>query len=214
MTLLVAPAGFGKTTFVTRWLSARTGNTPGWVSLEQSDNDPAMFWTYVRTALSKCGIDVPLSDAAMVGTVRPGREAGVITLVNVLADLDDDVVLVLDDFHLITSSQIHDDVAFVLEQHLPRFHLVILTRSDPPFPLSRWKVKSRVTELRARDLAFTAQETARFLDSRQLVLADEARDSLHARVGGWPAALQLATLWMSGQIRSRPRRSGTSLQAT
>ena len=199
LTLLVAPAGFGKTTLATRWLSDRAGNTPGWVSLERADNDPAQFWTYLRTALAKCGIDVPITNGLTATTGISGRGPDLVTLVNVLADLSDDVVIVLDDFHLITTAEIHDDLSFVLEQHLPRFHLVILTRTDPPFPLSRWKVSGRVTELRARDLAFTAQETARFLDGHQLALPDEARDSLHARVGGWPAALQLAALWMSSQ---------------
>lgn len=199
LTLLVAPAGFGKTTLATSWLSDRAGNTPGWVSLEPGDNDPAVFWTYIRTALLKCGVDVPVTDSVAATAGNSARSPDLITLVNVLADLGDDVVLVLDDFHLITTSEIHDDLSFLLEQHLPRFHLVILTRTDPPFPLSRWKVRSRVTELRARDLAFTAAETTTFLLNHQLALPDEARDSLHARVGGWPAALQLAALWMSGQ---------------
>lgn len=200
LTLLVAPAGFGKTTLATRWLNTRAGNTPGWVSLEPADNDPVLFWRYVRTALTKAGVAVPTNGAeTSLPMGEPSRDRDLVTLVNILAGLEDDVVVVLDDYQLITNRKIHEQLIFLLEKHLPRFHLVILTRTDPPFPLPRWKVKGLVTELRARDLAFTAGETARFLRHRELVLADETRDSLHARTGGWPAALQLAALWVSGQ---------------
>ena len=198
--MLVAPAGFGKTTLTTRWLADRAGHSAGWVSLEPVDNDAALFWTYVRAALMKCGVAVPAGTARAMSTPGvPGQDGDLVALVNVLAVLADDVVLVLDDYHLITNRQIHDDLVFLVEQHLPRFHLVILTRADPPFPLPRWKVTGLITELRARDLAFTAAETEHFLLRRDLALSGEARDAFHSRVGGWPAALQLAALWISGR---------------
>ena len=200
MTVVVAPAGFGKTTLTTRWLTDRAGHTAGWVSLEPVDNDVALFRSYLRAALINCGVAVPAgaTSAPSIPGV-PGRDGDLIALANVLAFLADDVVVVLDDYHLVTNRHIHDDLMFLVEQHSPRFHLVILTRTDPPFPLSRWKVTGLMIELRARDLAFTAAETEQFLLHRELILSGEARDALHARVGGWPAALQLAALWISGR---------------
>jgi LuxR family maltose regulon positive regulatory protein len=187
LVLVAAPAGFGKTTLVTSWLSS-TAAQVGWVSLGTAEDDPARFWPYVVAALGRCGV-----------TRVDDGEFTVGSLSNTLSALEDDVVLVLDDYHCITSAEIHDALSELIEQRLTHFHLMLLTRSDPPFMRARWKANGMVAEVRARDLAFDDDEMALFLDDEGLTLSETVRAALFTRIGGWPAALRLVALWVSAQ---------------
>jgi LuxR family maltose regulon positive regulatory protein len=199
LTLISAPAGFGKTTLVTEWL-ATTGGRSAWLSLDERDNDPVVFWTYVvaalRTAVEEVGA------AALAALNRPHAPIdGVLTaLLNELDGVPDDVVLVLDDYHAITSPDVHEHVGFLLERLPPHLHLVIATRADPALPLARWRARGELVEIRAADLRFTAEEAAAYLNEVMgltLTAADVA--ALDARTEGWIAALQLAALSMQGR---------------
>jgi LuxR family maltose regulon positive regulatory protein len=200
LTLVVAPAGFGKTVLVTDWLLSAPARRVGWVSLAKSDNEPAGFWSYVRAALAGAGVQLPSDGDGLAdrsGTVPPERVLA--PLVNALAELTADVTLVLDDYHLITDSRIHRDIAFLIDHQPQRFHLLVLSRSSPPFLLARWKANGAVIQVQTRDLAFTAEEMTDFLDGQGVTLPPGLREPLFARLEGWAAALRLATLWISGR---------------
>ncbi len=160
LTLISAPAGFGKTTLLSAWrASARGSEMPvAWVSLDAGDNDLARFWNYsiaALQALSPSAVD--LANAVYFPDM-PSVEAFLTVLINSIATFTSDVVLVLDDYHAITLQPIHDSLAFFLE-HLPRhMHLVISSRNDPPLPLVRLRAEGQLTELRAADLRFTLDE--------------------------------------------------------
>jgi len=194
LVLVSAPAGFGKTTLLSEWL-CREHRQPlfsAWVALERNDNDFLRFWSYFIAALEK--LDLPIG-----ATIRPllssnGEEMWIV-LINALAELSVDVVLVLDDYHVITSEAIHHFIAFLLEHSPPRFHLVISSRTDPPLPLVPMRVQGQVVELHTTDLCFTLDETMTlFCQMMGLSLPVEAIRSLHSDTEGWVAALQLAAL--------------------
>lgn len=200
LTLVVAAAGYGKTVLVANWLSSAPGLRAAWVSLDGGDNEPSRFWAYVLAALAGAGIALPLAGGALaagLGT-RPPEDA-LTPLVNALAALDSDVVLVLDDYHLITDPRIHRDLAFLIGQQPPRLHLVILARSDPPFLLARRMANGEVIQARTRELAFTTEEMTLFLDEQDVTIPAGLREALFARLGGWAAALRLVTLWVAGR---------------
>jgi LuxR family maltose regulon positive regulatory protein len=195
LTLVVAPAGWGKSTIVADWL-ARDGVTAGWVSLDGGDNDPQRFWRYLLLAAGQAG------SAAGAAALRRLDAAGSDVLrdvlpafVNELASAADPLVLVLDDYHLVTSAQVHTTVATLLDHCPPQLHLMLITRADPPLPLSRLRVRGDLTELRAEDLRFSAGEAVEFFSSRLGPLLSE-HDVLRllARTEGWAAGLQLAAL--------------------
>jgi LuxR family maltose regulon positive regulatory protein len=200
LTLLSAPAGFGKTTLLSMWLAASSGNdrSAAWLSLEASDNDPARFWRYFIAAVDR--LRPGAGDAALMllrSPQAPPIEAVLATLLNELADLDTDAVLVLDDYHLIESRTIHEALTFLIE-HLPaRMHLVISARADPPLPLARLRGRGEMAELRAADLRFTPEEAVKFLN-RAMGLELSAKDvaELETRTEGWIAGLQMAALAM------------------
>lgn len=196
--LVSAPAGFGKTTLLAEWLrhAAIPPDRIAWLSLEESDS-PADFWTYVVSVLQRVDprVGVGVMDALQSG--RPADSAALTPLVNDLAALDDDVWLVLDDYHLVDGEATATGVAFLLE-HLPTtVHLVISTRVDPPLPLARLRARGELIELRAADLRFTVDEASAYLDEVSgLDLATEQVAALEERTEGWAAALQLAALSM------------------
>jgi LuxR family maltose regulon positive regulatory protein len=195
LTLAVAPAGYGKTVLAASWLASAPGRRAGWVSLDRGDNEPSRFWAYVLAAINatEAGLQLP-------GELSAGPSPQALTpLVNALAGLTSDLALVLDDYHLITDPRIHAGVAFLLSQAPPRLHLVILSRSDPPLPLARWKASGEVTQARTRDLAFTTGEMTLFLDRQEVALPASLRPALFARLGGWAAALRLVTVWVAGR---------------
>lgn len=196
LTLISAPAGFGKTTLVSEWIPHSAHCVP-WVSLDAHDNDPVRFWTYVIAALQKLKIDLGASALALLAAPQTPIESILTLLLNDVAAFPDRFVLVLDDYHVIESPIIHTALTFLLD-HLPaQMHLMITTRSDPPLPLARWRVRRQLSEIRASDLRFTSDEAATFLNHVMgLNLPADAITALEAHTEGWIAGLQLAALSM------------------
>jgi LuxR family maltose regulon positive regulatory protein len=202
LTLVSAPAGFGKTTLLTDWLSAAAAadRSVAWLSLDARDNDPALFWAYLVAAVQTAVPDVGAGALALLSSPQSSAEAVVASLVNDLDAVPGDLVLVLDDYHVIESAEVHEGMAFLLE-HLPAHaHLVIAGRADPPLPLARLRVRGELVELRAADLRFTPEETAAYLtEAMGLALSGGEVAALDTRTEGWIAALQLAALSMQGR---------------
>lgn len=200
LTLVSAPAGFGKTTLLVEWLIERSGNERSvvWVSLDESDNDPARFLSYLVGALQnvKGGIGEGVL-ASLRSPELPPIETVVGALINELGGADREITVILDDYHLIDTRLVHEAVSFFLE-HLPEnVSLVIATRTDPPFSLSKLRARDQVTEIKAADLRFTTDEAAAFLkDVMGLSLSTEDIAALEETTEGWAAALQLAALSM------------------
>jgi LuxR family transcriptional regulator, maltose regulon positive regulatory protein len=206
LTLVSAPAGFGKTTLLTEWLAAGPATPPGerlvaWLSLDRADNNPASFWTYVIAALRTVASGVGESALPLLQAPQPSQIETVLTvLLNDLAATASDIVLVLDDYHVIDASDAQDGMAFLLNHLPPRLHVVIASRSDPALPLARWRARGELVEVRAAELRFTPAEAAAYLNETmglQLTARDVA--ALEGRTEGWIAALQLAALSMQGR---------------
>ena len=202
LTLVSAPAGFGKTTMLADWL--RTGPAGGrltaWLSLDPSDNDPALFWAYFIAALRTAVPGVGEGALALLSSTESPTEAFVVTLLNDLAALSDQVVVVLDDYHVIEEPHIRDGMIYLVEHLPPPIRLVIASRADPALPLARLRARGELVEIRANDLRFTLDEAASYLNEvmgLELTTADVA--ALEGRTEGWIAALQLAALSMQGR---------------
>ncbi len=200
LTLVSAPAGYGKTTLVTHWLH-EAGRPFVWLTLETNDSDPARFLAYLVAALK--GIDPRLGQAVepMLATPQPPPPESILTaLINDIATLEEPFALVLDDYHLISTLAIHERLAFLVD-HLPAsMHLVIATREDPPLPLSRWRARGQMVEMRQVDLQFSPEETSDFLlRVMGLELSSDDVAALHQRTEGWIAGLQLTALSMQGR---------------
>jgi LuxR family maltose regulon positive regulatory protein len=203
LTLIVAPAGFGKTTLLSDWrVAAGEGAWPvAWLALDAGDNDLARYLRYVVTALQTLRADIGLSvPASLRSPQTPPVEAILTPLLNDLATLPDDIILVLDDYHMLDAPPIHRAMAFLLDHLPPQVHLVITTRVDPPLPLARLRARGQMTELRAADLRFTADETEAFLSHTMgLRLAPDIVARLEACTEGWITGLQLAALVLEGR---------------
>jgi len=203
LTLVSAPAGFGKTTLLTDWLATEVGagRSAAWLSLDRRDNDPALFWTYLVAALQKASTNgLGAGALSLLKAPRPPIEAVLTELLNDLHAITHDVVLVLDDYHVIDASDVHDGMSFLLEHLPPQIHVVIAGRADPPFPLARMRARGELVEIRAADLRFTPREAAQYLDEvARLDLATEDVAALEDRTEGWIAALQLAALSLQGR---------------
>jgi len=206
LTLISAPAGFGKTTLLCEWI-ASCERPFGWLSLDEGDNDPLRFWAYVVAALrmideweDSAGSEAEVALGAL-RSPQPAQASTFITgLINQVGLAQDHFALVLDDYHLITSQAIHDGLAFLLD-HLPnKMHLVIATRADPPLPIARLRGRGQLTELRRADLRFTLDEASGFL-GRIMGLKLTAADvgALAARTEGWITGLQMAAASMQGR---------------
>ena len=204
--LVSAPAGFGKTTLLTEWLAAGPAGPPGqravaWLSLDRGDNDPASFWTYVIAALRTAASGVGESALALLQAPQPPPIETVLTvLLNDLGATAAEIVLVLDDYHVIDARDVQDGMAFLLDHLPPGLHVVIASRADPALPLARWRARGELAEIRAADLRFTSDEAAAYLNEMmglQLTARDVA--ALEGRTEGWIAALQLAALSMQGR---------------
>ena len=201
VTLVAAPAGYGKTTTVAQWLTGDDPPSTAWVSLDSGDNDPNRLWAHVAAALERVGCVLPAGEpSGPVGSESGGAPRPVLTaIVNALAAVADEIVLVLDDFHFIQHPACHDQVQFLVG-HLPaQAHLVIITRSDPGLRLGRLRASNNLAELRASDLCFTAPEALELLAREQVHLSDETVTQLMERTEGWPAGLYLATLSLAGR---------------
>jgi LuxR family maltose regulon positive regulatory protein len=208
LTLISTPAGFGKTTLVSEWVQTVSGATPpiaiAWLSLDEGDNDRARFLTYLIAALNQTqetGTTIGKVALSMLHSPQPPPVEAVLTpLINEIATISDRIVLVLDDYHLIESSEVDEALAFLLENLPPQLHLVIATREDPRLPLSRLRARGQITELRAADLRFTFAEAAEFLNQVMgLDISTQDITALERRTEGWIAGLQLAAISLLGK---------------
>jgi LuxR family transcriptional regulator, maltose regulon positive regulatory protein len=206
LTLISAPAGFGKTTLASAWAADCEQSRPGvpvaWWSLDSADNDATCFLTYLIAALQtvapKIGEGV-LKILQSLPSQPPALESLVTTLLNDLNAGSVDLMLVLDDYHLIEAPTLNQAMTFLIEHLPPCLHLVIITREDPPFPLARWRARGQLTELRSADLRFRPAETAEFLNPVMgLNLSTADINVLEKRTEGWIAGLQLAAISMQG----------------
>ena len=205
LTLLSAPAGFGKTTLLSEWIAVQSEGQDkilvAWVSLDAGDNDPVRFWRYVITACK--GFDAAIGESALALLRSPRHvsfEAMLTTLINDLAQLTCRCVLVLEDYHVITSPQIHEAVTYLIDHLSATLHLMILTRSDPPLPLARLRVHGDLHELHAADLRFSQEETQTFVrQSLSFPLSKEMAMRLETRTEGWVAGLRLLALALQGR---------------
>ena len=203
LTLVSAPAGYGKSSLAAAWVRAAATSdidkvgACAWLSLDEEDDAPERFFTYLLAALRTAGVDVRAAEAALLGFTPADVDGLTTTLLNDLARREDGapLLVVLDDYHRITAPSIHRAMQFWLDHAPPRVHLILLTREDPPFNLARLRARNQLTELRAHDLRFTPDEAATFLnDSMQLGLTGADLSVLAARTEGWIAGLQLAAL--------------------
>jgi LuxR family maltose regulon positive regulatory protein len=203
LTLISAPAGFGKTTLLAEWLAAvRVGErSVAWLSLDPTDNEPATFWTYLVAALQTAAPGVGARALSLLqGPQPPPIETVLAMLLNELGGVPNEVVLALDDYHVIDAHDINAGMAFLLEHLPPQVHLVITTRADPALPLARLRARGELAEVRAADLRFTRGEAAAYLNEVMgLDLAAGDVAALEGRTEGWIAALQLAALSMQGR---------------
>jgi LuxR family maltose regulon positive regulatory protein len=202
LTLVSAPAGFGKTTLVADWLQ-QVDRPSAWLSLSDGDNDPNRFLIYLTAALQRI-------DSAWGQTVQellhtpqpPALTAMVVTLINDIAAGDSPFALVLDDYHLISAPSIHAALSFLLDNLPTQMHLVVLSRADPPLPLPRLRARGEVTEIRADELRFTLEESVAFLNEvMNLGLTQQQITVLESRTEGWVAGLQLAGISLQGLPR-------------
>ena len=202
LTLISAPAGFGKTTLLTAWLAAiATENRSGaWLSLDESDRQPATFWTYVITALQAAVPGIGADALPLLQSAQPPIETVLAAVLNELAATPNDVDLVLDDYHMVDGPDLRDGMTFLLEHLPPHVHLVISSRVDPLLPLARLRARGELVEVRAADLRFTPDEVATYLnDVIGLDLTPDDIVTLEGRTEGWIAALQLAAISMQGR---------------
>jgi LuxR family maltose regulon positive regulatory protein len=213
LTLISAPAGFGKTTLVSEWVGGlrldaanenQTINRIAWLSLDGGDNDLARFLAYFIAALNQVeGKETTIGKGAL-GMLQspqpPPAEAVLTSLINEIAAVPDRIILALDDYHLIDSSPVDDALTYLLDHLPPQMHLVIATRDDPQLPLARLRARGQLTELRAADLRFSPSEAAEFLNQVMgLNLSAEDIAALETRTEGWIAGLQLAAISMQGR---------------
>ena len=205
VTLISAPAGFGKTTLLSEWVAAlsRERVRAAWLSLDEGDNDPARFLTYLIAALQTIEADLGTEALHVLRATQPQPppiETILTDLLNEIITLPDRFLLILDDYHMIDSKQVNKALSFLLDHLPPQMHLVIATREDPDLSLARYRAQGQLTELRAADLRFTLSEAAEFLNQVMgLTLSTEDISALETRTEGWVAGLQLAGLSMQGQ---------------
>ena len=206
LVLASAPAGFGKTTLLTEWLAGRPAaladeQLAAWLSLDRGDNDPASFWSYVIAALRTVASGVGEGALTLLDAPQaPPVETVLTTLLNDLASVAGEIVLVLDDYHVIDARDVQDGMAFLLDHLPPCLHVVIACRADPALPLARMRARGELTEIRAAELRFTDDEAAAYLNETMgLRLTAQDVAALEGRTEGWIAALQLAALSMQGR---------------
>jgi LuxR family maltose regulon positive regulatory protein len=202
LTLVSAPAGFGKTTLLSEWIAETRSSDPqlrvAWLSLDDGDNALPRFLAHLLAALSRADPAIGAEAATMLD--GPEWEPALVALVNDLAASPDRFLLVLDDYHVLDSRTVHDVLAFLLDHAPAQLRIAIATRSDPPLPLSRLRARDELTEIRAADLRFTPAEAAGLLnDVMGLALPPGQVDALEARTEGWIAGLQLAALSLRGR---------------
>jgi LuxR family maltose regulon positive regulatory protein len=200
LVLISAPAGYGKTTLLSETLHGLK-KPVGWVSLDSSDNNPAIFWTYLVTALQNImpGVCQPLLNT-LQSPESPPASWLLTAFINSISSHEGDFILVLDDYHTIESPAIHEAVSFIVEHAPPQFHLVIASRIDPPLPLARWRVRGELAEIRADDLGFNLGEASELLTRvTGIGLSETDLTTLENRTEGWIAGLKMAALSLQGK---------------
>ena len=198
LTVVTGPPGAGKTMAIASWAAARSCPCPlAWITLDDYDNRPSVFWSYVATALRRAGIAVPRVPA---GSARGGVDhVFMLRLASVLAAQDPPVVLVLDDLHLLTEPAILDQLAYMLRNATPGLHLVVASRVDPLLPLHRYRLTGELTEIRADDLAFSVSESGLLLAHHGITLSATALECLTGRTEGWAAGMRMAAISLHGR---------------
>jgi LuxR family maltose regulon positive regulatory protein len=201
LSLVSAPAGYGKTTTIRMWVE-KAGYPVAWVSLEKSDNDPKQFITYILTALQQAEDDLGQAALEVVENAQEINLQQILgLLVNDLVGLDQLVILVLEDYHLIENEKIDQFIELLLHQTVAKLHLVITTREDPNLPLTRLRVRNQLTEIRAADLSFSLNEADEFFSNVMGVhLPKREMEILESRTEGWAAGLQLAALSLKENV--------------
>jgi len=207
LTLISTPAGYGKTTLIAEWIH-RHKLPAAWISLDEGDNDPVRFLSYLIAAIRSVKPEV--GDLSPIHFPRGDSYEGVLVpLVNELAKVSEPLVLVLDDYHTIHAQSIHDALAFLIENLPPNVHIFMATRADPPLPIARLRARGQLLELRLNDLRFTAEETATFINQVMgLSLSPEDIIALDSRTEGWAAGLQMAMLALQAADAERQSISG------
>lgn len=195
LVLISAPPGFGKTTLISEWIQARKISA-AWLALDSADNDPARFFTYLLAAIQTVHADVGESVLTMLRLPQLAPlESLLAPILNDLANLSQDLIIVLDDYHVIENETIHNAIAFLLEHLPPQIHIIIATRADPPLPLARLRARDQLVELRGGDLIWNTAEAAAFLNRTMgLRLSRDDVTALTERTEGWIAGLQMAAL--------------------
>ncbi|MCW2803359.1 MAG: pknK 2 [Propionibacteriaceae bacterium] len=199
LTLVAAPAGYGKTTVVAQWISQVDDRAVAWVALDQADNDPVQLWTHIATALARAGCRVDDDAAGFVASNRTEIVDTVLpTIVNALAGAQR-IVIILDDFHFVRAQACHEEIDFVIQHLPPSAGMVIITRADPALHLGRLRVSGQLAEIRADQLSFDIDEASILLATAGVRLSDTAISELLDRTEGWPAGMYLATLSLAGR---------------
>nr|ALV86488.1 LuxR family transcriptional regulator [uncultured bacterium 20] len=212
LTLVLAPAGFGKTTLVSSWIRSRgDAQSPAlphvaWLSLDENDDESTQFLSYLILALQTVAPHLGEAAKSLLDFPHPvAPEHLVSSIVNDLDDWREPTLLVLDDYHFIRSQAIHDAVAFLIDYAPPHFHVLVASRNEPPLALARWRVRGQLVEIGFQDLRFTREETAEFLNHVMgLDLTADAVGQLEERTEGWVAGLQMAAL----SLRKSPQSTG------
>lgn len=200
LTLISAPAGSGKSTLVSQWI-AQTGRAAAWLSLDEGESDPSRFLVYLLGALQTVDEHLGQGLSALLDAPQPPPLESILTaLLNQLATVSQEVILILDDYHAVDSQAVDSALTFLIEHLPPHIHLVIISREDPQIPLSRLRARGQLTEVRTADLRFNSAEATAFLNQMMgLDLAEEEVAALESRTEGWAAGLQLAALSLQGQ---------------
>ena len=197
LVLVCAPAGYGKTVLLADW-TRRGEHSAGWLSLDAGDNDPARFWRHAVAALDRARPGIGDRVAPLLGPPAPSSFQGLVTaLINELAG-EEEVLLVLDDYHVIGSAQVHQSLAFLVEHRPAGVGVVLASRSDPPLGLARLRARGQLTEIREAELRFTPAEAGELFQHMASALPDASVAALAARTEGWAAGLQLAALSLRG----------------
>ena len=203
LAVLDAPPGYGKTTLLADWYTHGSSSDVrefAWLTLEATENDPALFWRYVVAALRSAGLEAGAHAETILLVPGADVEEAVRSLLNDLRGLDPHIVLVLDDYHVVREKRCHELMETFLAHAPPSVHLVVSTRSDPPLPLASLRAAGELAEIRTADLRLTEEESLEFLRlSEDLALSDEEFALVVARTEGWAAALQLAAVWLRGE---------------
>ncbi len=200
LTLIAAPAGFGKTTLLSEWIP-KSPRPVTWLFLDEGDNDPTQFWAYFIASLQGIYPDLGSSAFALIQSPQAPPVKSILTeLINDLSAFSDPFACVLDDYHFIDSQPIHEALSFLIDHQPANMHVVITTREDPDLPLARLRARDHLNEIRAFDLRFTHEEMGAFLRGVMgLELSKQDVAALEDRTEGWAVGLQLAGLSLQGQ---------------